>query len=164
MNVIYHKMLIIMLAWLPLSSHAAMPPQSGDKAPDWILTDGEGHPVSLYRDSDDVQVVLVFWATWCPFCIELIPQLHALQTELADKPVKFYALNVWEDADPQQYLLSKAPNLHLLLKAEAVAQRYGVVGTPGLFVMDTEKNITYIRQRGSDNTQVIQAVKTALGY
>ncbi|BFM09060.1 TlpA family protein disulfide reductase [Halioxenophilus aromaticivorans] len=164
MNASCTKTLALLLTLMAWTAQAAMPPQSGDKAPDWILTNAEGKPTSLYRDSDDAQVVLVFWASWCPFCLDLMPQLEALQTELAEKPVKFFALNVWEDGDPVQYLATKAPHLRLLLKAETVAQRYGVVGTPGLFVMDEEKNITYIRQRGTSSEEAITAVRTALGY
>jgi len=156
--------LIFLSTLLALTAQAAMPPQAGDKAPDWILTGNNGKSVSLYRDSDDAQVVLVFWATWCPNCHDLLPRLEQLSVELNDKPVKFYALNVWEDSDPSGYLDKNAPHMRLLLKAESVAQRYGVAGTPGLFVMDANKNITYIRQRGTTNEQAIAAVKTALGY
>ncbi len=164
MNALHTKTLVLLLAAWAWTAHAAMPPQAGDKAPDWILTNAQGKPTSLYRDADDAQVVLVFWASWCPFCLDLMPRLEALQLELAGQPVRFFALNVWEDGDPEQYMATKAPHLKLLLKAETVAQRYGVVGTPGVFVMDNEKTITYVRQRGTSGEQAITAIRKALGY
>lgn len=168
MNVSRSRILILLLALLTLTataffSHAALPPQPGEKAPDWILTNGAGKSVSLYRDAEAAQVVMIFWATWCPFCADLIPKLETLSSDLNDKTIKFYGLNVWEDADPKQYLQTKAPSFTLLLKAESVAQRYGVVGTPGVFVLDADKTITYIRQRGADSDEVIAFVKAALG-
>ncbi|WP_317933346.1 TlpA disulfide reductase family protein [Halioxenophilus sp. WMMB6] len=156
--------IVFVLLIFSLSARAAMPPQTGEKAPDWILTTGAGDRISLYADSEDEKVVLIFWATWCPYCRDLMPKLEQLRATLAGKPVRFYALNVWEDADPQAYLANRGLHLKLLLQAEPVAQRYGVVGTPGLFVMDEEKNILYIRQRGTSNDQVIEAIKTALQF
>ena len=160
----FASLLLIALCLQILTARAAMPPQAGEKAPDWILSTGDGERISLYADSEGQKVVLVFWATWCPYCRDLMPKLEELQESLTGEPVRFYALNVWEESDPKSYLEKQAPHLELLLQAEFVAQRYGVVGTPGLFVIDEEKNIVYIRQRGTSNEQVIEAIKTALGY
>ena len=140
-----------------------MPPQNGEKAPDWILSTANGERISLYAHAEGKQAVMIFWATWCPFCRKLMPELEALREELQDQSVNFYALNVWEDSDPKAYLKDNNLDFILLLQADAVAQRYGVGGTPGLFVMDAEKNITYIRMRGTSNADAVAAVKKALG-
>ncbi len=46
----------------------------GTPAPDFTLTDINGHDVSL-RDFRGRQVVLVFWASWCPDCRAEVPDL-----------------------------------------------------------------------------------------
>ncbi len=49
--------------------------------PDVVMTAGDGREISLtdYRG----QVILVnFWATWCAPCVEEMPALNALQSEL----------------------------------------------------------------------------------
>jgi len=53
----------------------------GRMAPDFTLTDitGERHKLSDYRGKD---VMLVFWATWCRYCIIEIPHLIELQKRL----------------------------------------------------------------------------------
>lgn len=155
--------ILLLTLFLAPASFATMPPQVGEAAPNWILTSADGERLVFYRDADAQQVVMLFWATWCPYCRDLLPKLEALRAELADYPIKFYALNVWEDGEPEEYFKNNGYGLKLLLQAEPVAQRWGVVGTPGLFVMDADKNITYIRQRGTSNDDAIIAVRNALG-
>ncbi len=155
--------LFVALSLLTLQALAAMPPQSGEKAPDWILSTADGERISLYADSEGQQAVIIFWASWCPYCAKLMPELEKLRRELNQHDIAFYALNVWEEANPKAYLKKHDLNFKLLMQAEDVAQRYGVGGTPGLFVTDAEKNITYIRMPGTSNEEAIAAVKAALG-
>jgi len=57
----------------------------GKEAPDFTLRDLDGkvHKLSDYRGKD---VMLVFWATWCPPCMMEIPHLIALRNRVgADK-------------------------------------------------------------------------------
>lgn len=162
MNVIRRFATTVCLVLFTVQVNAAMPPQSGEKAPDWILTGAQGKTISLYEDSAEQPAVIVFWATWCPYCHELLPKIERLRQELAAEGVKFYALNVWEDSDPAAYMKKNQLGLELVLEADTVAQRYGVVGTPGLFVMSADKTITYIRQRGTSSDEAISSIKAAL--
>lgn len=135
----------------------------GDQAPDWILPNSEGEPVSFYQDSADRPAVLLFWATWCPYCAELMPELDRLSKELANENVRFYALNIWEDGDPVAFMRDKDFDFTLLLDADSVAKRYEVRSTPGLFVVDKEKQFTYIRPTKNPTKDLYEAVKSALG-
>lgn len=136
--------------------------KKGDQAPDWILTDSEGEPVSFYQHSDGRPAVVLFWATWCPYCAELMPELQKLRKELAERDVRFYALNIWEDGDPVAHMENEGFDFTLLLNADLVATRYRVRGTPGLFVTNREKTITYVRSNNSSTDEVYSAVKSAL--
>ncbi|MCW8195022.1 TlpA family protein disulfide reductase [Proteobacteria bacterium 005FR1] len=134
----------------------------GDRAPDWMLSDSEGEPVSFYQHSDGQPAVVLFWATWCPNCAELMPRLEKLRKELASSDVRFYALNIWEDGDPVAHMENEGFDFTLLLNADSVAKRYRVRGTPGLFVMNRDKAITYVRAGNSSADEVYAAVKSAL--
>lgn len=134
----------------------------GDQAPDWILANQAHENISYYHDSADQKTVLLFWATWCPYCAALMPELEKLRAELDDPNIKFYALNIWEDSDPQSYMEKSGFGFTLILDADNVAKRYGVSGTPGLFVVDADKKILYVREKGGDPEDVTAAVKQAL--
>jgi peroxiredoxin len=70
-------------------------PQVGDMAPDFALEDLEGE---LRRLSDfRGRVVLInFWATWCPPCVDEMPSLQKLHDALSDKGLVVLAVSVDE--------------------------------------------------------------------
>lgn len=73
------------------------PSQIGIPAPDFTVVDGtQKLQLSSYRGK---VVVLNFWATWCPPCIEEIPSLNRLQRELPQLAV----LGVSVDTDGDAY-------------------------------------------------------------
>ena len=55
----------------------------GSPAPDFTVQDGD-RIVSLHDYRGKV-VILHFWATWCPPCIEEMPSLMQLQNRLRDR-------------------------------------------------------------------------------
>ena len=77
----------------------------GVQAPDFTLNDISGKPVTLssFRGR---QVVLVFWASWCPDCRAEVPQLKALQAQADPEKVARRKEGVkggrffWREVDP----------------------------------------------------------------
>lgn len=132
----------------------------GDQAADWVLLDQEGKTVSFYQDSNQRPAVLLFWASWCSACAELLPELNALQQQLEQEDIRFYALNIWEDAASSSYLENNDFGFTLLLNADRVAKRYKVRRTPGLFVVNPDKSIGYIRRADSSDEEIFQAIKS----
>jgi peroxiredoxin len=55
----------------------------GKEAPDFTVTDlnGKKHTLSEYRGKN---VMLIFWATWCPPCIAEIPHLIELRKQIGE--------------------------------------------------------------------------------
>ena len=68
----------------------------GDKAPDFDLTADDGSGLSL-SDYAGKYVLLNFWATWCPPCVEEIPSLNALHDQLSDGGLVVLGVSVDED-------------------------------------------------------------------
>ena len=68
------------------------PPRIGEAAPDFTVQDGS-KSVSLH-DFHGKVVVLNFWATWCPPCVEEMPSLVNLQSELKGKNVTVLAVSL----------------------------------------------------------------------
>src|SRR5436305_8340021 len=75
------------------------PPRVGEVAPDFAIQDSS-KAVALHDLKGQV-VVLNFWATWCPPCIEEMPSLVELQRQLKDKGVKVLAVRI--DVDEKEY-------------------------------------------------------------
>lgn len=65
-------------------------------------TDAEGRPfdAAALRGRP---LVLNFWATWCPPCVEEMPELDALSRELAPKGVQVVGIGIDSAAKIQQF-------------------------------------------------------------
>jgi len=82
-------------AWLG-AKHAAPPiPLSPEVASlfSQTLTDSKGKPqvLSQWRGK---KLIVNFWAPWCKPCVEEMPELSALQTEITDKNVQVIGIGI----------------------------------------------------------------------
>lgn len=91
-------LLILPLFFVAGCDRGSTPALVGKAAPEFVVQDG-ANKVDL-RDLHGQVVVLNFWATWCPPCVEEMPALGAMQQKMGDK-VKVVAISL--DADPRAY-------------------------------------------------------------
>lgn len=93
----------VLLAFLTLALggcySGSRPPRIGNPAPDFTVQDDE-RKVTLSEHRDKV-VVLNFWATWCPPCVEETPSLVQMQQRMKDKGVEVLAISL--DVDEGAY-------------------------------------------------------------
>lgn len=87
---------VFLLLLLAACYSGSRPPGIGSPAPDFTVRDGE-KTVSLHDYKGQI-VVLNFWATWCPPCVEEMPSLVAMQNQLKGR-VTVLAVSVDMDAD-----------------------------------------------------------------
>jgi cytochrome c biogenesis protein CcmG/thiol:disulfide interchange protein DsbE len=73
------------------------PPRIGNPAPDFTVQDAE-RKVTLSQYRGQV-VVLNFWATWCPPCVEETPSLVQMNNRLKDKGITLLGVSVDVDGD-----------------------------------------------------------------
>ena len=111
-------------------------------APAFTLQTSAGESVSLAEVSTDKPVVLFFWATWCPYCKALMPHLQSIKIEYGDA-VDILAIQVFDDESAQPVLDEAGYDFLLLVDGDDVAELYGVSGTPGVFVVDTDQRIRF---------------------
>ncbi|MCR6652908.1 MAG: TlpA family protein disulfide reductase [Cellvibrionaceae bacterium] len=136
----------------------------GDLAPNWILPDLNGKPVSLYEEAEAGKTtVMFFWASWCKTCKKLLPVLKELDRNKGDRPISIYLMNVWEDNDPAAFLRSFDVTLPVLPLAENVAQRYEIRITPGIVVVDPERRIRYVHDPEESFSDITAALHRVLG-
>lgn len=136
--------------------------QVGERAENWSLKTPAGETLSFYEHSGSKPSVILFWATWCPACGRLMPELATLEASMPAGSVTFYALNVNEDGDPVAYFREHGYGFHLLLDADKVEDLYGTFGTPRIFVVDADKTVRYARKAGVSVAQTIEELRASL--
>ena len=70
-------------------------------APDFSLTTSEGEEISLDGLRGKV-VLLDFWGTWCPPCVESVPELRDLRKKYAKEP-SFVMISISNDGVEQKW-------------------------------------------------------------
>ncbi|MBV9574201.1 MAG: TlpA family protein disulfide reductase [Acidobacteriales bacterium] len=112
------------------------PPRIGTLAPDFSIADGDRN-VSL-RDFRGKVVVLNFWATWCPPCIEEMPSLVEMQQRMKNRDVTVFAVSV--DADETAYRrFLKVNNVNLFTLRDSSQKSNSLYGTfkfPETYIID----------------------------
>lgn len=98
---------------------------------DWTLTSIKGEQITL-SNFQGKPVVLVFWATWCPYCKKLLPGIAKLHEKYKEKGLKVIAVNIKEDWKPEIYWKNHEYKFDAVLAGDTVADMYGVKGTPGI--------------------------------
>ena len=138
-------------------------------APAFDLKDPEGRPQRL-ADYRGKPLILNFWATWCPPCLEEMPSLERAARTLAPEGIAVVAVNVGEDTETVAAFLADQPiALPLPLDTDTkVAQSYHMKGLPATFIIDPEGHIAYraIGSRDWDDPGLlgqVRALKRAAG-
>ena len=111
-------------------------------APNWSLTTADNEVVRLSDVAQQQTTVLLFWATWCPYCKALMPHLQSIRLEYGDD-VEILAINIFEDGDPVSFMQKSGYDFTLLLNGDEIADDYGVTGTPAVFVLDHDRRIRF---------------------
>ena len=112
------------------------PPRIGSNAPEFTVQDAQNRiTLSQYRGQ---VVVLNFWATWCPPCIEEMPSLVEMQRRMKDKGVTVLAVSV--DVDEGAYhRFEKDHNVNLLTvrdPGQKSSSLYGTFKFPETYIID----------------------------
>jgi cytochrome c biogenesis protein CcmG, thiol:disulfide interchange protein DsbE len=117
---------------------ASRPPRIGSTAPEFTVQDDE-RKVAL-SDLHGKIVVLNFWATWCPPCVDEMPSLVHLQQRLKDKGVTVLAVSVDVDEGAYRRFL-KDHNIDLLTVRDPdhkSSNLYGTFKFPETYIIDRD--------------------------
>ncbi|MFK7830188.1 MAG: TlpA family protein disulfide reductase [Congregibacter sp.] len=121
----------------------------GDVAPPWRGTDlVTGDIVAFPEVLDGKPAVILFWATWCPYCKAFMPRAAEIQAEYAEAGVKIIGLNHKErgNGDAGAYAKSLGFPLIAIADADAIGDAWSIDFIPGLLVVDGDGNIVYRRR------------------
>ena len=112
--------------------------QIQEAAPAFSLNDLQGvlHSISDYRGK---VVVINFWASWCPECVEELPSLNSLYEKYKGKGVVVLGIATDRKRDSVDPLLIRTGITYPVLlntAGGALLKQYKVIGLPSTVVID----------------------------
>ena len=117
----------------------------GNIAPDIVLEDISGNPVALSESGHKYNLVL-FWASWCPHCKSMIPQLK--QWYNVDRTIDMEIMAISIDTSRTEWQsMVEANNFQWINCNESsgwdgkVAVDYNLYATPTMFILDRNRKI-----------------------
>ena len=139
----------VLIFFLCLVTSSALGVGAGDAAPAWRGTDLlTGSEVEFPEVLGGKPAVLVFWATWCPYCKAFMPYVKQIQAEYARQGVQVISFNALERGrgDPNAYIASLDFPLIAIAAADGIAEEYDVKYIPGLMIVDANGMLVYRRK------------------
>jgi cytochrome c biogenesis protein CcmG, thiol:disulfide interchange protein DsbE len=138
---------------------------AGDKAPNFSITSDNGKTITA-RDFGGKLLLLNFWATWCPPCIEEIPGLNEMARELGPKGLVILGVSVDKDEAVYKQFLAKNPLAYLTARdpAENINLKYGTIQYPESYLIDRNGKVLekYISSQRWASPQMIEHVQSLL--
>ena len=125
-------------------------------APDFTLTDLAGKKLTL-EGLKGKTVVLNFWFTTCPGCIQEMPELNELAKSYQGAPVVFLALGRDDAKEIKRFLKIHSFNYTHLQNAKAVGDAYKVHTFPTSVVVDPQGIIRFVQVGGGNIKSQISA-------
>ena len=130
------------------------------------------HPLELKDREDNIYrlrdyrgkvVVLNFWATWCPPCVEEIPSLGRLQQAFSKDELVVLSVDIGESKQELQAFLQQVPaDFPVLLNPDGTTvKQWKVIAFPTTFVIDSDGIIKLAYYGGLewDNPNVVQQLQ-----
>ena len=125
--------------------------KAGAKAPDFTVTDLNDKEYRLKDSLAKGPALLFFWSFFCGPCREEIPMINEMAKQFAPKGLSVIGVNLdgrdMKKAVDKFYIAEKLTFRivfdELVCDAFAVADPYGVAGTPALFLINKAGAITF---------------------
>lgn len=120
----------------------------GTQAPNFELPTPEGKKVQL-SDFKGKYVLIGFWASWCPDCRRISPNVEAIAKEYQGKDLTVVAVSFDIDKEAWVKYINRngAPinEVHVSelkkMKESAVAKAFGVQWIPSLYLLDKDGKV-----------------------
>jgi cytochrome c biogenesis protein CcmG, thiol:disulfide interchange protein DsbE len=114
------------------------PPRIGNPAKEFSVQDSD-RKVSLDQFRGQI-VVLNFWATWCPPCLEELPSLMTMQDRMRGRGIVVVGVSIDVDQDAYHRFLKQQGINFLTVRdpEQKVAGLYGTAGWPETYIIDRQ--------------------------
>jgi cytochrome c biogenesis protein CcmG/thiol:disulfide interchange protein DsbE len=163
--VIVKEIAVRMRFWIAglLLCLGALPALAQDRALAWQGKGADGQAIRFDPQHMQRPAILLFWATWCPYCKALMPYVQKVYDATGKDKLDVYAIDIKDDGDPVAELRERKQTFTLVRDGDAIADQYGVKGTPGLLLVNAKGDIVYKRTGGDAPEKVELALREKLG-
>ncbi len=138
---------------------------AGDQAPDFTIATDNGQTISRSSFGGKL-LVLNFWATWCPPCIEELPSLDAFQLRLRSKGVVVLGISVDKNEKTYKTFLDRARVSFLTARDPDgnISAAYGTYKYPETYVIDQNGRVVekFVGPENWLKPEVIQRIERLL--
>ena len=113
---------------------------AGDSAPEFTIRADNGRTVSLPNFGGKI-LVLNFWATWCPPCVQETPSLSQFAAAYASKGVVVLGISVDKDENAYRAFLKKFNPAFLYARENKLHEDYGTFMYPETYIIDAKGKV-----------------------
>lgn len=142
----------------PEEKQAAQVNTAALKAPGFTLKGVDGKTVKLSDYAGKI-VFLNFWTTWCPYCIEEMPDLDQANKDLLQSgKAEILTIDVMEKEEEVKRFISEYKlSLPVLMDKDGkVAQAYRITGFPTTVIITPDGNISEMIVGATDRETIMK--------
>jgi thiol-disulfide isomerase/thioredoxin len=122
---------------------------AGDEAPEFSIRTDSGKQVAL-PDFGGKLLVLNFWASWCPPCVQETPSLSQFADQYRRRGVVVLALSVDKDLKAYEAFLQKFHPAFETARDSKVHEDYGTFMYPESYIIDAHGRVVKKIAEGAD--------------
>jgi len=121
--------------------------EAGEMAPAWTGSDFSGNEIGFPAATAGKPTIMIFWATWCPYCNAFMPYLAQIQKDYGEDKITVVAINHKERGvgDPAAYVAKLDFAVTAIRDGDSIGDTYSVDFIPGLMIIDGEGRIAWKR-------------------
>jgi cytochrome c biogenesis protein CcmG, thiol:disulfide interchange protein DsbE len=118
--------------------------EEGDTAPSFTITADDGRTISVPNFGGKV-LVLNFWASWCPPCIEETPSLSELAAQFTNRGVVVLAVSIDKDEKAYRDFLKRYNPAFLTARDPEIkiSADYGTFKIPETYIIDSRGKVLH---------------------
>lgn len=137
----------------------------GDSAPNFEITTDAGKVVTSSEFGGKL-LVLNFWATWCPPCVDEFPSLSEMAQDLKSKNIVVLGVSVDKNQQAyRQFVDRMRPGFETALDSEAaISANYGTFKYPETYIIDSNGKVRmkFIGPRDWADPQIRRNIESLL--
>ena len=122
---------------------------AGERAPAFQIVADTGRMVSVPNFGGKL-LVLNFWASWCPPCVEETPSLSQFAQDFAGRGVVVLAISVDSSAEAYQRFMQSYKPRFLTVRDSLIHRSYGTFVYPESYIIDSTGKVRYKIPEGAD--------------